>query len=137
MYRSTDRESNDEEPGQVMSHNELETKHLPLPPRDYLILFALTGGPGHGYGLVKQIERQSDGAVRLDPSNLYRSLRGLMQRGLVRDLGRRATAEDATARRRYYEISGLGQRVVTAEARRLARLTDAARSARLIPGVRS
>jgi DNA-binding PadR family transcriptional regulator len=109
--------------------------HLPLPPRDYLVLFALTGGPRHGYRLVMEVEAQSEGAVQLDPSNLYRLLRGLMGRGLVEDRGRKPTPEDPAARRRYFALSAGGQRVVAAEARRLARLTDAARSARLIPEV--
>jgi DNA-binding PadR family transcriptional regulator len=56
---------------------------IPLNPRDYLVLFSLTAGERHGYGIVKEVEEQSAGAVRMDPSNLYRSLKRLIQKGLV------------------------------------------------------
>ena len=102
------------------------TRFLPVSPKDYLVMFALSAGERHGYGLVKDVEAQSDGAVRLDPSNLYRSLRKLIKDGLVQETGQ----DD---RRCYYAITGLGRRVVAAEARRLARLTRAARERRLIP----
>lgn len=105
-------------------------RFLPLHPRDYLILFALTDGPRHGYGIVKDIETLTDGSVHLDPSNLYRSVKRLVDTGLVVESDRPDTD---TARRRAYEITPLGKKVVTSEAERLAHLTDAARGRRLIP----
>jgi DNA-binding PadR family transcriptional regulator len=108
-------------------------RHLPLNPRDYLVLYALTGGPSHGYGLVKDVERQSRGLVRLDPSNLYRSLKRLIQQGLVEERERERTRQSGGERRRFYGITSLGRKVVAAEAERLSRLTDAARASRLIP----
>ena len=105
-------------------------RFLPLHPRDYLILFALTEGSRHGYGIVKDIESFTGGTVSLDPSNLYRSIKRLVETGLVAESDQEP--EDP-ARRRMYEITTLGRNVVTAEAERLAQLTDAARGRRLIP----
>lgn len=102
---------------------------LPLNPRDYLVLFALTEGERHGYGLVKDIEDQTDGVVKMDPSNLYRSLKRLIGEGWVEERG---TRQQDGERRKYYGITGLGRRVVQAEAARLAALAEAARSANLI-----
>jgi DNA-binding PadR family transcriptional regulator len=105
--------------------------YLPLNPRDYLVLFSLTAGERHGYGIVKEVEDQSDGAVRMDPSNLYRTLKRLIQQGMVRESDPRAEEAD-NERRRYYSITTLGRKVVRAEAARLSKLTAAAAQRRLI-----
>lgn len=105
---------------------------LPLNPKDYLVLFTLLDGERHGYGLVKDIEHQTDGVVRLDPSNLYRSLRRLIHDGLVIESRSGAATEAAGERRKYYAITKLGTDVVTAEAARLDRLAEAAKQRNLI-----
>jgi DNA-binding PadR family transcriptional regulator len=105
---------------------------LPLHPRDFLILFALVDGELHGYGLVKAVEQQSDGQVRMDPANLYRALRRLERDGLVAQASGRG-AEPDEERRRYYALTELGRRVVAAEAARVRRLAVAAEAKHLIP----
>ena len=107
---------------------------LPLNPRDYLILFSLVTGERHGYGIVKEVERESRGKVQLDPANLYRSVKRLIRDGLVVEADRRPAAEVDNERRRYYAITDFGHRVVTLEAARLAELADAARASNLIAG---
>ncbi len=107
---------------------------LPLNPRDYLILFSLVTGERHGYGIVKEVERESRGKVQLDPANLYRSVKRLIRDGLVVEADRRPAAEAENERRRYYAITDFGHRVVTLEAARLAELADAARARNLIAG---
>ena len=108
------------------------TSYLPLNPRDYLILFSLTGGERHGYGLIKDVETQTGGDVRLDPANLYRSMKRLMRAGFVMESQRRRTPDAGDERRRYYTITKIGRRVVKAEATRLDRLATLARSRNLI-----
>jgi DNA-binding PadR family transcriptional regulator len=103
---------------------------LPLPPRDYLVLFALADGPAHGYGILKVIESGS-GGVPFDPANLYRSLRKLTRDGLVVEAAGREP-DTAGAPRRRYRLTTLGRRVLTAEAERMTWLADAARSRRLV-----
>ena len=105
---------------------------LPLQPRDYLMLFALSAGQRHGYGLIKDVEGDTAGAVTIDPANLYRSIKRLTKDGLVAEAD--APEDDAAAgdRRRYYRITPLGKRVVKAEAERLADLATLARARKLI-----
>ncbi len=114
---------------------ELE-KLLPLRPRDYLILYALTSGAQHGYGIIRTVEQETDGTARLDPANLYRAVKRLSRQGLVSEAEDASDDEEATPgeRRRYWQITELGRRVVTAEAARLAQLTALARASGLIPG---
>lgn len=106
---------------------------LPLNPRDFLILFVLSDGERHGYGVVKEVEERSGGRVTLDPANLYRSIRKLLRDGLVTETDGEAGDDPAAERRRYYAVTPFGRRVVAAEAARLAELTDEARARRLIP----
>lgn len=107
--------------------------HLPLKPRDFLILFALVEGEAHGYGVLKEVGDETGGGVRLDPANLYRALKRMMKDGLVTESEKRAAPDLDDERRRYYGLTDLGSRVVTAEAERLRNLSDAAVARNLIP----
>ena len=106
---------------------------LPLRPRDYLILVALSGGELHGYALIREIEGLTGAGVRMDPANLYRALRRLVDQGLVAESESRRAPDADDERRRYYAVTEAGRRVASAEARRLERLTAVARQRRLLP----
>lgn len=105
---------------------------LPVNPRDFLILFSLVDGERHGYGVLKHVSEESEGRVRLDPANLYRSLKRLMKDGLVVETEKRPAVDLDDERRRYYALTDLGIEVVAAEATRLSKLADAARSRNLV-----
>jgi DNA-binding PadR family transcriptional regulator len=107
---------------------------LPLAPREFLVLLALAAGRSHGYGLIQESERLSDGRVAMDPANLYRTLKRLVREGLVEDAGKSPSTDAGGERRRYYEITVLGHRVVAAEAERVGRLAEVARERALIAG---
>jgi DNA-binding PadR family transcriptional regulator len=97
-----------------------------LKPADFHILMALTQGPRHGYGLMKEVERESHGGVRLEIGSLYRLLARLLDSGLIEEA-------DEDERRRYYRLSRLGHRVLKAEAERLAGLVELSRLRKLLP----
>jgi DNA-binding PadR family transcriptional regulator len=99
----------------------------PLKPADLHILLVLASGPCHGYGIMKEVERVSDGKVRLEIGSLYRLLGRMLGDGLIQESG------DTEDRRRYYRISRLGRRVLAAEAGRLAALVDLIRVRKLLP----
>jgi DNA-binding PadR family transcriptional regulator len=120
----------------VSDHTDIE-RQLPLKPIDFHVLLVLTEGARHGYGIVKQIEARSEGRIRLQPGNLYRYLRRLVDEGLVKPADRRPVVanagepqagEAAEARRRYYEVTPLGRRVLGAEVDRMRALVAAAES---------
>jgi DNA-binding PadR family transcriptional regulator len=98
--------------------------HLPLAPRDLLILAVLAEGPLHGYGLIKAVESRSNSGVLLDPANLYRVLRRMSGLDWIRQSG-----SAAQSRRRTYEIAPDGRAVLSAELSRLEHLLDQARPA--------
>jgi DNA-binding PadR family transcriptional regulator len=107
--------------------------HLPVSPRDFLILLALAEGEVHGYGILKEVEEETGGGVQLDPANLYRALKRLMKNGLVSESDKRPAADLDDERRKYYGLTALGARVVQAEAERLRGLAEVAVARSLIP----
>lgn len=94
---------------------------LPLKPVDLEILLALADDDRHGYGLVQAVEEHTDGLVVLDPGNLYRVIKRLLDAGLVAEAGRKVPDEAGGERRKYYAITPLGERVLAAELERLRR----------------
>ena len=99
---------------------------LPLKPQDFHILFVLLDGERHGYGMVKEIDRQTNGQVRLEAGNLYRSVRRLIKQGLIAESDRRPAPESDDERRRYYSVTDFGRQVVTAETDRMRSVVAAA-----------
>jgi len=94
-----------------------------LKPVDLILLLALAEGDRHGYALSQEVERRTEGAVRLEAGNLYRTLRRLVADGLVGEAGRRRLDEESDdERRNYFRITPLGLRAVQAEVKRLRSL---------------
>jgi DNA-binding PadR family transcriptional regulator len=96
--------------------------YIPLKPVEFLILLALAEQDQHGYGLTLAIAERTDGAVRLEPGNLYKVLKRLVTDGLIEPAGHRAVAELDQERRRYYRLTKLGGQVAALEAERLTTL---------------
>ena len=99
--------------------------HLPLKPVDLELLLALAEEEQHGYGLVQAIAGHTNGLVTLDPGNLYRVIKRLLETGLVAEAGQRHASDAGGERRRYYRITALGGRVLAAELERLRALVNA------------
>ncbi|HEY1925129.1 MAG TPA: PadR family transcriptional regulator [Candidatus Acidoferrum sp.] len=100
---------------------------LPLSPAALLILLALAGEDLHGYGIMQEVARQSEGKYKLGPGTLYDNLKKLMVQGVVEESGR-SDAADGDSRRRYYRLSALGRSVLSAEVDRLEGVLREARS---------
>src|SRR5881275_2701598 len=98
------------------STNEL----LPLTPPVFHILLALADEERHGYGIMQDVARQTDGALQLGPGTLYGCLKRMLAAGLVEESGERRDLALDDERRRYYSMTALGKRMVRAEAQRLA-----------------
>jgi DNA-binding PadR family transcriptional regulator len=99
----------------------------PLKPDLFHILLALEESERHGYGIIKEVERSTDGQIRLEPSPLYRRLKRLLDEGIVEESEKRPAPELDDERRRYYRLSASGRQLVTAEARRLVALAGSER----------
>jgi DNA-binding PadR family transcriptional regulator len=102
--------------------------HLPLTEVAFEILLSLADGDRHGYELMKDIERRTEGRLRLHPGTLYRALARLIDDGLVEQRsGEEAAVEE---RRRPVRMTRLGAKVARAESERLAAQVAQARERR-------
>jgi DNA-binding PadR family transcriptional regulator len=92
------------------------SKFLPLPPAAMHILLALAAEDLHGYGIIKEVERHSEGQCKLGPGTLYDNLQRLLDRQLIVEVH---SGPNDDPRRRYYRLSSMGKRVLAAEIDRL------------------
>lgn len=123
-----------------MKHDTGEPEELlPLSPAAFHILLALTGGESHGYGIMQETLRASEGRVNLGPGTLYRTIKRLLQDGLIEESEERPAPDLDDERRHYYRLTPFGLRVARAEAQRLAALVRLAQSRQLLsqPGALS
>ena len=105
--------------------------HLPLKADEFHILLALEDGERHGYAILKEIERATDGRVGLAPSPFYRKLKRLEEKGILEEADERPAPDLDDERRRYYRLTPLGLAVLRGEAARLVALARQERVSRL------
>jgi DNA-binding PadR family transcriptional regulator len=105
---------------------------LPLTPSVFHILLALSDEERHGYGIMRDVASQTNDALQLGPGTLYGCLKRMLAAGLVEESDARPDPALDDERRRYYRMTPLGQRVVRAEAERLAGAVTAAKARRLL-----
>jgi len=115
-----------------MKSNDPE-KLLPLTPTVFHILLALADADRHGYGIILEVERRTDGEVEMAPGTLYGAIKRLLERGLIEETEERPDPDLDDERRRYYHLTEFGQRVLYAEADRLARMVRQAQAKRVLP----
>lgn len=101
------------------------TPFLPLSPATLHILLSLAGEDRHGYGIMQEVARQSEGQYKLGPGTLYDNLQKMTEQGLVEEAVRRSGEDDP--RRKYYRLTSFGRRVLSAE---IARLETVVREAK-------
>ena len=107
------------------------TEHLPVSEPVFLILLSIVDGARHGYGILLEVERRTDGEVTLGTGTLYSAIKRLREDGLIREAPR--PAEESDPRRKFYELLPAGHAVVEAEARRHERLASLARAKNVLP----
>jgi DNA-binding PadR family transcriptional regulator len=105
----------------------------PLTPAVFHILLALSTGERHGYGIMKQVEADSQGKVTMGPGTLYGSLKRMLDAGLVRESEKRVDPDIDDERRIYYQITGAGAEALAAELERFQRIMTVAQQRKLFP----
>lgn len=104
----------------------------PLSPAAMAVLLALKDGEKHGYAILRSVEEDLEGSVKLLPGTLYNLLKRMLEDGWILELDERPVPDQDDERRRYYRLTELGERVAAQEAQRLLSLVRAARQTGLL-----
>ncbi len=104
------------------------TDVLPLTTAVLHILLALAGEERHGYGIIQAITKDTQGQIRLGPGTLYRSIKTMLDNGLIAESDERPGPALDDQRRRYYRLTDNGRRVIQLEVKRLAQVVQLAQA---------
>ena len=102
-----------------MSREVMTIDNLPLTEPVMLILLSLAGEPRHGYSILKDVERMSDGRVVLSTGTLYGALRRLLDDDWIE----RFEEQDTSRGRQAYRLTPQGRRNLQLEVERMRHLT--------------
>ena len=105
---------------------------MPLTPAVFFILFALADGEKHGYAIMQETTRLSDGKFRMGPGTLYTTIQRLLELELLEEV---AGADDADSRRRYYRLTWQGRSLLDREISRLEAVLRLAGEKKLWPNL--
>ena len=117
-------------------HNRKPDELLPLTSGMFHVLIALADGEKHGYAIIKEVARRTDGAIRLSAGTLYTLIRRFVQEGVIAESAERPDPALDDERRRYYRLTPFGRDVAKAEAARMESTLSMARAKNLIPRTR-
>lgn len=114
----------------VMSDSKTYT---PLTPAVLYILMALSYEEKHGYGIMKQVEEDSEGKISMGPGTLYGSLKRMLDAGLVSEGDKKIDPKMDDQRRIYYKITDLGQKALAEELERYQRVVRITKRRNALP----
>jgi DNA-binding PadR family transcriptional regulator len=106
----------------------------PLPSAAFQIMLALAEGDLHGYAIMRQVEGQTEGRLRLGPGTLYGSIQALIEGKLIEEVDRPEDTEVRSERRRYYRLTVAGRKLARSEAEKMAVFLRVARARKILRG---
>ena len=98
----------------------------PLTEATFLILLSLAPAPQHGYSVMKDVASLSDNRVVLSTGTLYGALKRLLEQGWIERFDNPSAIESDRPRKEY-QLTDIGQRILSAEVKRLETLVGASR----------
>lgn len=97
----------------------------PLSEQTFFILLSLYNRSQHGYAILKDVKELSDGRLILRVSTLYTALKRLLEFGWIERI-EHETDDEGGHFKKEYRLSADGVRILSAEAKRLQTLIQAA-----------
>ncbi len=119
--------------GYILKNVTGNSSNAPLTPAVLHILLALSTEERHGYGIMKQVEFDSQAKVKMGPGTLYGSLGRMIEAGLILESDKKVDPETDDQRRVYYKITALGQATLAAELNRYREVVAVAKKRHLFP----
>ncbi|MDH3733001.1 MAG: helix-turn-helix transcriptional regulator [Gemmatimonadota bacterium] len=95
-----------------------------ITPVVFHVLLAMSEGDAHGYGIMQEVEKRTEGSLKIGPGSLYFTLNRLLEVAMIKE-GAGAATDDA--RRKYYRLTEYGRAVLESELRLLSDIVDLAR----------
>ena len=92
----------------------------PLSESTYLILLALHQGPLHGYGVIKAIEKASEGNYIIAPGTLYGVVKNIQKQGLIETI----EVQTEQRKKKTYRITDRGKEVLRSEYSRYLKMIE-------------
>ena len=89
--------------------------YLPLTETTFYILLVLTT-PAHGYAIIQEIDKLSEGAVKVAAGTMYGAIENLLKLNWIEEIKKKKK------RRRVYKITDIGEEVLKLEIERLRSL---------------
>ncbi len=106
----------------------------PLPAAAFQIMLALSAGELHGYAIMREVEEQTGGRLRLGPGTLYGSIQALLEGNLIEEVDRPGDTDERRERRRYYRLTVAGRKLARSEAEKMADILRVARARKILRG---
>ena len=100
-------------------------KNEPLTESYFYILLCLYEKANHGYGIMQEAERLSEGQVKIGSGTMYGATGNMIKKGWIKEIDN-LNPEDK--RKRLYELTPIGKSVLLEEIIRLKRLVEGART---------
>ncbi|MGI2824017.1 PadR family transcriptional regulator [Streptococcus mitis] len=88
--------------------------YLPMTETGFYILFCLQKG-GHGYSITQKVKEMTDSQVSISPGTMYGTLSKMEKDGLI-------SFVREEEKRKIYQITDLGRKVLDIELKRIERL---------------
>ncbi|HEX3747395.1 MAG TPA: helix-turn-helix transcriptional regulator [Bryobacteraceae bacterium] len=102
----------------------------PLQPATFWILFALATGDKHGYAIMRETRKLSDGEFEMGPATLYTSIQRLLDSAWIEEV---SGPDEGDRRRRYYHLAKTGKEALQSEMKRMEALVRKSKALRLWP----
>jgi DNA-binding PadR family transcriptional regulator len=106
---------------------------LPLTPAVFFILFALADGDKHGYAIMQETTKLSEGRFRMGPGTLYTTIQRLLELSLIEEVWDVIDGDKRESRRRYYRLTRQGRGLLDLEINRMGAVLRLASEKRLWP----
>src|SRR5579872_5677538 len=100
--------------------------NVSLTPQIFHILLALATKERHGYDIMKQVESDSQGKIRLGPGTLYGAIKRMLEEKLI------IAVDFSHSRRKYYKLTEKGRMIFDNELQRYNEAVELARKRSLL-----
>jgi len=108
---------------------------LPLTPAVFFIVFALADGDNHGYAIMQETTKLSEGRFRMGPGTLYTTIQRLLELSLIEEVWEMNDGDKRESRRRYYRLTRQGRTLLDLEINRMGAVLRLASEKRLWPQI--